>query len=56
VAIEAGSPQGWCQWLGNDGYMVGVTTFGASAEDKDIFENYGFTVDNVVARVKKLMG
>lgn len=56
VAIEAGSPQGWCRWLGNNGCMVGVTTFGASAEDKDIFENYGFTVDNVVSHVKKMMG
>jgi transketolase len=50
VAIEAGSPMGWGQWVGQQGYVIGLDRFGASAPYKTIFEHLGFTVDNVVLR------
>ena len=56
LAVEAGSPLGWHQWVGNQGDVIGITVFGASAPAKENFKRYGFTVDNVVQRAKKLVG
>lgn len=50
VAIEAGSPLGWRQWVGSHGAIIGLERFGASAPYKTIFEHLGFTVDNLVLR------
>ena len=55
LAVELGSPQGWDRWIGERGDMLGITTFGASAPADVLLEKYGFTVDNVVARAKKLL-
>ena len=55
IAVEAGSPQGWREWVGDQGDVIGVTTFGASAPDKELFKHYGFTVENVLSRTKKLL-
>ncbi|MBD3305352.1 transketolase [candidate division KSB3 bacterium] len=55
LAIEAGSPQGWRQYVGENGDVVGIETFGASAPAKVLLEKYGFTVDNIVARSTKLL-
>ena len=55
LAVEAGSPQGWREWVGDQGDIIGITRFGASAPDKELFEHYGFTVENVLARAKKLV-
>ena len=55
LAVEAGSPQGWHEWVGDYGDVIGITRFGASATDKENFKRYGFTVDNVIARVKALL-
>ena len=55
LAVEAGSPMGWGEWVGDRGDMIGITRFGASAPEKEIFKHYGFTVENVVARAKKLL-
>ena len=49
VAIEAGSPMCWYKYVGMDGKIIGMETFGESAPAKKLFEKYGFTVDNVVA-------
>ena len=54
VAIEAGAPMCWYKYVGLDGKIVGMTTFGESAPAGKLFEKYGFTVDNVVATVKEL--
>ena len=51
VAIEAGVPLGWGQWVGAQGSIIGLERFGASAPYKTIFEQLGFTTDNVVLRV-----
>jgi transketolase len=56
LAVEAGSPLGWRDWVGDSGDVVGITTFGASAPHKILFERYGFTVNHVVERAKKLIG
>jgi len=56
LAVEAGSPLGWHQWLGDQGDVIGITIFGASAPAKENFKQYGFTVENVVERAKKLVG
>ncbi len=56
LAVEAGSSFGWCRYLGNDGAMVSIDRFGASAPGGVCQEKFGFTVDNVLAEAKKLLG
>ena len=56
LAVEAGVPQGWHKYVGSEGDVIGLERFGASAPYQIIFEKLGFTVDNVVARTKKLLG
>jgi transketolase len=56
LAIEAGSSQGWHRYVGLRGGVVGVERFGASAPGKVVLEEYGFSVDNVVARALDLLG
>lgn len=55
LAVEAGSPQGWCRYTGTYGDVVGVDAFGASAPAKEVLKHYGFTVENVVARARELL-
>ncbi|MGY8895148.1 MAG: transketolase [Gammaproteobacteria bacterium] len=56
VAIEAGVGDGWYKYIGLDGGLVCMTTFGESAPAGDLFKEFGFTVDNVVATAKKVLG
>jgi transketolase len=56
VAIEAGSPLGWDEWVGERGAVIGVTRFGASAPAGTLFERYGFTVENVVRTALQVAG
>lgn len=55
LAVEAGSPFGWYEWVGDEGSVIGVTKFGASAPDKELFKHYGFTIENIVAKVKGIL-
>lgn len=55
LAIEAGVPDYWYQFVGSDGAIIGINTFGASAPEKDIWEAYGFTVENVKKQIKELI-
>jgi transketolase len=55
LAIEAGAPETWYRWVGLDGDVVGMTTFGASAPVNDVMKHFGFTVENVVAHALKLI-
>lgn len=55
LAIEMGSTLGWHRYVGLDGDVVGIDTFGASAPGEKIMEEYGFTVENVVAKLKALL-
>jgi len=56
LAVEAGSPQGWHRYVGDRGDVLGVDRFGASAPGSEMLERYGFTVDNVCARARTLLG
>jgi transketolase len=56
LAIEAGAPMSWYRWVGPEGDVVGMTTFGASAPYQDVLRHFGFTVENVVEHALKLLG
>ena len=49
VSVEAGVPQGWREFVGDSGEIVGINHYGASAEGSVLFEQFGFTPDRVVA-------
>ena len=55
LSVEAGASFGWARWVGDEGDSVAVDRFGASAPAPTIFEQLGFTVDNVVARAAALL-
>lgn len=55
LAVEAGSTFGWKEWVGDHGETIGIDRFGASAPAEILFEKFGFTVDNVVAKAKELL-
>jgi transketolase len=55
LAVEAGTPLGWREWVGDEGDVIGISRFGASAPAGEIFRQMGFTVENVVERAKKLL-
>lgn len=55
LAIEMAGPMGWQKWLGDAGDMICVDGYGISAPLKAILETFGFTVDNVVTRARKLV-
>ncbi|MGE6676482.1 transketolase [Bacillus pumilus] len=52
IAIEMGASLGWERYTGLDGDVIAIDKFGASAPGETIIEKYGFTVSNVVSRVK----
>jgi transketolase len=56
LAVEAGHPMPWYRWVGDQGEVVGLTRFGASAPQERIYRELGFTPDAVVARVERLLG
>ena len=55
LGIEVGSSMGWHKYTGDEGEVLAIDTFGASAPGEKIMEEYGFSVNNVVARVKALL-
>jgi transketolase len=54
LAVEAASPFGWHKYVGLDGEVLGIEGFGASAPAAKVFEEKGFTVENVVAKAKAI--
>ena len=56
IAIEAAVTMGWYKYVGMDGIVIGIDTFGESAPAKELFAYFGFTVDKVVDAVKSLLG
>ena len=56
LAVEAASSFGWCRYLGNEGAMISIERFGASAPGPVALEKFGYTVDNVVSNAKALLG
>ncbi len=55
VAIEMGTSFGWHKYIGFDGDVIAIDHYGASAPGEILMKEFGFTVDNVVARVKALL-
>jgi transketolase len=55
VAVEAGTADFWAKYVGLDGEVIGMTTFGASAPAPQLFEYFGFTVSHVIDTVKRVV-
>ena len=55
VAVETAHVDYWYKYVGLDGRVVGMTTFGESAPGGVLMEHFGFTVDNIVATVEELL-
>ncbi|MFS0574138.1 transketolase [Sporosarcina sp. 179-K 3D1 HS] len=55
LAIEMGSSLGWHKYIGDAGDILAIDTFGASAPGETVIREYGFTEENVVAKVKSLI-
>ena len=55
VGIEAASPMGWLRWIGEDGEMIALDHFGASAPAERLFEEFGFTTEHAVAAVRRVL-
>ncbi len=55
MAVEAGIADYWYKYVGLNGAIVGMTTFGESAPAEQLFAEFGFTVDNVVAKAQALL-
>jgi transketolase len=55
VAVEAGHADYWYKYVGLDGRVVGMSTFGESAPASDLMKHFGFTVENVVATVQDIL-
>lgn len=55
LAVEAGVSLGWDRWIGEEGEIISVEEFGSSAPYEVVFEKYGFTVSNVIAKAKSLL-
>ena len=56
VAVEAAADFGWGKYVGLDGACVTMKGFGASAPAGQLFEKFGFTVDNVVKTAREVLG
>lgn len=55
LAVEAGVPQGWDHWVGDQGIVISIDHFGASAPYKTLYTNFGLTVGNVVDQSRLLV-
>ncbi len=56
LVVEAGVSFGWCKYMGSEGDSISVDRFGASAPGNVCLEKFGYTVENVVAKAKALLG
>ncbi|UYK97683.1 transketolase [Pantoea stewartii] len=55
VAVEAGIADYWYKYVGLDGAIVGMTTFGESAPAEKLFAEFGFTIENIVSHAEALL-
>jgi transketolase len=56
IAMEAAHPMSWYRWVGDDGVILGLERFGASAPAAQIYEHLGITVQRMVDTAKRLVG
>jgi transketolase len=55
LAVEAAVPQGWYEWVGDQGDVIGISTFGTSAPYEEIYQHYGITVKDIVSTAKTMV-
>lgn len=56
VSIEAGLTSGWREIVGDSGVSIGINQYGASADYKTLFKEFGITTENLVSTAKQLIG
>ena len=56
IAVEAGVSDGWWQYVGARGRIIGMNSFGASAPAGELFEHFGFSHDNLLNNAKDILG
>ncbi len=56
VTVEAASPIGWHRWAGDEGVVIGLERFGASAPGQEVLDHLGFTADHVATAGLRLLG
>jgi transketolase len=56
LSVEAGTSFGWQKYTGSEGGSVSIERFGASAPGGTVMDKFGFSVDNVVAKAKEIIG
>jgi len=56
IAMEAAHPMSWYRWVGDDGVIIGIERFGASAPAPSIYEHLGITVARMVEAAQKIVG
>ncbi len=56
IAIEAGHADYWYKYVGLEGRVIGMTTFGESAPAGELFKHFGFTVENILKHANELLG
>ncbi|HEX9028951.1 MAG TPA: transketolase C-terminal domain-containing protein, partial [Anaerolineales bacterium] len=55
MSVEVGVAQGWEKWVGDQGYTLALSRFGASAPYKVIYEHLGFTVENIIHQAQEML-
>ena len=56
VTVEAGATFGWERFAGDEGTLIGIDHFGASAPAKEVMKQFGFTAERVTAAALRLLG
>lgn len=56
VTVEAASPLGWHRWAGDEGTIIGIDHYGASAPGEEILKHFGFTAEHVTSAALRLLG
>jgi transketolase len=55
LAVETGISQGWHKWIGQDGDLITLDKYGASAPATTLMQEFGFTTENIIVKAKKLL-
>ena len=55
IAVEAGISQGWERWVGDEGYIISIDHYGASAPAATLFKEFGITVEHIIEKARKLI-
>ncbi|MGZ8437349.1 MAG: transketolase-like TK C-terminal-containing protein, partial [Candidatus Limnocylindrales bacterium] len=55
VSVEIGVPMGWERWVGDEGAIIGLDRFGASAPAAAIFEHFGFTAERITDVARRVV-